>query len=55
MRSILLALLTLALYGCTLEQAAMVKQAGCLTTTESGRAEIREKQKIKTNICGDKL
>lgn len=55
MRSILLVILTLVLSGCTLEQAAIVKQAGCLTTTEEGRAEIRAKQKVKTNICGDKL
>jgi len=48
-------LLTLILSGCTLDQALMVKQAGCVVTTEEGRAEIREGQKIKTNICGDKI
>ena len=53
-RSILL-IATLILSGCTLQQAAMVKQAGCVVTTEEGRAEIRAKQKLKTNICGDKL
>ncbi len=48
-------LLILILSGCTLDQAVMIKQVGCAVTTEEGRAEIREGQKIKTNICGDKL
>ena len=54
-----LILLTIFLTGCNavtaVKAAKVVKDIGCITTTEEGRAEIREKQRLKTNVCGDEL
>lgn len=35
--------------------AKVARDIGCKTTTEEWRESIREKQRVKTNICGDKL
>ncbi len=47
----------IVLSGCGLTEAVTI--AGgitaviCGTTTEQGRADIRDKQKLPTDICGD--
>ena len=44
-------LLLLVVSGCAEIQPYV--DLGCAITTEEGRAEIRDKQVIKTDICGD--
>lgn len=47
--------IALLLTGCTLSQVKITKDIGCIVVTEESRAEIRAKQNLKTNICGDDL
>lgn len=46
-------------YGCTPMQVVQTtktaKEIGCIVVTKESRAEIRAKQSIKTNICGDDI
>ena len=54
MRIILLSIIALSLTAC-MQEVKNVKDIGCVLITEESRAEIREGQKIKTNICQDDL
>lgn len=53
------AALCVAVSGCEFMQvystAKTVKKAGCYVTSEEFRAKVREKQPIKTNVCGDEI
>lgn len=60
MRNLIILLsFTALIYGCApndqLTRAQAIKDIGCVIITEESRAEIREKQNVKTNICGDDL
>ena len=60
MRNLIIFMLFVSMtYGCTPTQVyktgSAVYKAGCVATTAESRAEIRDKQKLKTNICGDEL
>ncbi len=58
MKITILALLVL-LTGCNaitaVKTVGVVKDLGCVVITEESRADIRAKQKVKTNVCGDEL
>ena len=57
MKKITVLALGLVVSGCSVveltETVDAIKTAVCSTTTPESRAEIRDGQKIKTDICGD--
>lgn len=59
MRLAAIAVLALALSGCqwatVYRVGSVAHKAGCAATTAEGRAEIRAKQRVKTNVCGDDI
>lgn len=49
----ILSLLFAVSSGCSFQDAKLARDVGCFVTTKEGRAEIRSKQAVKTDVCGD--
>ncbi len=50
---ILAALSCVVLAGCNMQNVKTGVDIGCATTTKEYRAEVRSKQNIPTDLCGD--